>query len=478
MPHSTPTVIGALLLALTPLAFASSSASAAAVRCDGKRATIVSGAEQVTGMAKRVTGTAKDDVIVVTGRGSAVVAAGAGDDTICLRTRGTTLVRAGNGDDTVLSQERRGRPDVLLGPGDDTYSGSGGSDLVRETHARGGRAGGVDTIRTRGGDDFVMIGPRRGANLDTVDLGSGDDSLMVVGKAGSGARLTGGPGTDVLSLYVARRARLAVDAQHGTATVADESYLRWSAFDAYELFAKGTQSFTGSTGDDTVGFIGPGSISATMGGGDDTVATSPIIGHAAGLVDGGEGDDALKYLTESDIVGDTTTGQVTAGGTTLTMASVERLAARTSGSVSLTGSDGNDDLRAEGCAVTLRGGAGNDHLVSGQDPEDDAFTIAFSSAEPQRCTAPTSNVQGEAGDDVLVGNDVYSSWSGRRSRPRQTVLDGGDGVDVAVGMTSRGRTTCIAETRVSCGPERAQSLGQAPAPTTPSSLPHYRRYLD
>ncbi|WP_295660359.1 hypothetical protein, partial [uncultured Nocardioides sp.] len=125
MRRSVPLLITTLLITATPLLAVSPADAAQAGRCDGKKPTIVSDA-------KEVTGTARDDVIVVTGRGPSQVEAGAGDDTVCLRRRGYVRVDAGSGDDTVVSQERRGRPNTVLGPGDDTYVGSDGRDSVAD----------------------------------------------------------------------------------------------------------------------------------------------------------------------------------------------------------------------------------------------------------------------------------------------------------------------------------------------------------
>ena len=443
MRRSVPLLITTLILTATPLLAVSPADAAQAGRCDGKKPTIVSDA-------KEVTGTARDDVIVVTGRGPSQVEAGAGDDTVCLRRRGYVQVDAGSGDDTVVSQERRGRPNTVLGPGDDTYVGSDGRDSVADADlCCGQRAGGVNTIRTRGGTDYVTIGHRRGPSRDTVDLGRGDDSLTVLrGKDHRRADLTGGEGADALSLYLPLRGLFAVDAEQGTASIGGAPFVHWSAFEEYDLLSQGAVSFTGTAGDDTVALVGPGPITATTGAGDDTVAVSPFS-TSSGSIDGGDGEDVVDYSSHADIVGDVATGAITTEGVTLTVTSVERWGVNSAGSVELTGSSGDDVLRADACSVTLRGGGGNDQLTAGREPGDEGFFVSYSpDSPPGRCGAPTSKVYGEAGDDVLISGDSFASYARRKPRERVSLLDGGDGIDVAIG--GDGRVACLAETRVSC----------------------------
>lgn len=99
------------------------SADAAAQRCHGQRATIV-------GKGKLI-GTAKRDVIVLTGVGN--VNAGAGNDLVC-GSRGNDVINGGAGNDVIYGGAGN---DVLIGgPGDDMLMGEAGTDTIdgkRET---------------------------------------------------------------------------------------------------------------------------------------------------------------------------------------------------------------------------------------------------------------------------------------------------------------------------------------------------------
>ena len=448
--------LATLALAATTVTTVAVPATAAAAegpgtpRCQGRAATIVGSG--------RVEGTSRDDVIVVTGRGSAFVEAGGGDDRICLRHRGYVLVQAGDGDDRIVNLKRRGRPDVTLGPGDDTYVGSSGPESVVDLDFGRGSApsGGVDTIRTGGGDDFVAVGDHRQASRDTVDLGEGDDSLLVFGGPGQrGGTLSGGGGEDSLSVQAVTGSALVVDAVAQSATVGGQPFAQWSSFDTYDLHSLGPLSFQGTPGDDILTLATHGPATVSTGAGDDSVSVWPLVADASGTIAAGDGQDSVVLSSRSDVVGTvgTGTGTLRAGGGTLTTSSVEKHTASSRGDVELTGSDGDDELWADGCHVTLRGGAGDDRLHSGSDTID-AITLFDGPMSGKRCTDPTSTVLGEAGDDVLVLHDSISFGFGRRPARRDTLLDGGEGRDVAIGGGSgpsgRDRTTCMAETQVSC----------------------------
>ena len=443
--------LATLALAATTLTAVAVPATAAAPgdpRCQGRTPTIVGSGG--------IEGTPRDDVIVVTGRGRAVVTARGGDDTICLRHRGSVSVDAGAGDDRIVSLQRRGRPDVDLGPGDDTYVGTSGSDSVQDVDfgRRSTRPAGTDTIRTGGGVDHVVIGHRNRANPDTVDLGEVDDSLTVVGGPGHRrGTLTGGEGGDTLSVQAVTRSSLVVDAVAQSATVGGRPFVQWSSFDSYELVSLGPLSFQGTPGDDAVVIGTRGPVTASTGAGDDELTIFPIVGNPSGSVAAGEGRDSVSYSSRGDVVGDVTTGILRAGSGTLTMDSIEKLVATSSGDVDLTGSDGDDELWADGCHVTLRGGGGDDQLHAGLDSIDGVHIFGGGGDGP-RCTMPSDQLLGEAGDDVMVRGDAAPHWLGRRTARRTSLLDGGDGRDVAIGggigLREGDRITCVAETRVGC----------------------------
>lgn len=211
----------------------SSTAAAAPVTCDGKRATIVDRSPR----ADRIVGTPGRDVIaIVAGTGHDIVYGRGGDDVIC--GRAYTTVFGGRGDDHVLYADRAygGRGDDRMedvdeafgGRGDDvlvaaifneTFEGGSGRDRVEfftdsgleglsySVHldlVRGIAEVWADDARTRERLLLSSIEEVRGSTGDDVLLGddranvlrgfSGDD--VVDGRGGTD-RVYGGAGTDV-----------------------------------------------------------------------------------------------------------------------------------------------------------------------------------------------------------------------------------------------------------------------------------------
>ena len=440
VPRPAPLVLSVIVLCASLVVV--SGAAAATPRCAGERATIASSARKIVGTPGR-------DVIVA--RRGGVVRALGGDDTVCLRGEGSAFVDAGSGDDTVLSQGRGSHLSADLGSGRDTYLGGPGRDMVD-----GG--GGSDTISTGAGADTFVAD--RGSTRDTVDLGAGRDLLAVVTAADhAGASVAGGAGEDTVVFDVDSELPMTLDASSGTAALSGRAFLRWAAFEDYAVdsYEHGL-TFTGSTADEELLVYGRGLVAAAMGDGDDEVYVN-AFGESQVTVDGGAGLDALSLSSASDIVGSVPTSTVSDDQTTVSFGAIERLSAVGEGSVTLTGGDLADDLQANGCRVTLRGGGGNDALRVGFDPAQ-GLAGGFLTEWPTFCDRPTSRVYGEAGDDtlisrVLIPNNVVEAGRGAsvtrggwQERPVTDLLDGGDGIDVA--RAGKGRDTCIAETRVAC----------------------------
>jgi hypothetical protein len=431
---------------IQPAFTAEGSASADVARCAGRVPTIVSDAHTVEG-------TPGDDVIVVRGR-VVTVEAGAGDDAICVRGHdGYTYVDAGRGDDDVRV-ETKTLTVVSLDTGDDTF--------------RGGR-----------GTDYVASGERGRRNRDRIDLGAGDDiAILRGGRDHRQAVVLGGSGEDEITFSVRRSGAVHVDAATRRATVGGSAYATWDGFERFRVgYAIGRQEFTGTQGDDHVVFSGSGAVSATTLGGDDTVSvhvTGSETSSAAVHLDLGDGTDLLDVDSEETrVVGDLTVQRVDlfshdpSGVEELVgsfgFAGVEGLAVSVWGgslptdepsSVTLVGDDRANVLEADACQVELRGGAGSDHLLVGNHAGPESVN-AFTAAPAVSCRR-TSDVHGEAGDDVMISHlwhyDTREAEDGDPVRatevPVRDHLDGGDGVDTA--RAGRGVDTCLAETRVDC----------------------------
>lgn len=163
---------------------------AAALTCQGRPAT-------VDGHIGDVTGTAGNDVIVLTGPGR--VAAGAGDDYVC-GSAGRDVIAGGTGDDVVYGSE--GNDTLRGGPGEDEVHGDRGDDVLS-----GGSdddslvpGPGDDSARPGVGEDRVLQG--EGASFSIYMSPSDAASLRAAGKYV--ALATGQPGaTGVIATWVA-----------------------------------------------------------------------------------------------------------------------------------------------------------------------------------------------------------------------------------------------------------------------------------
>lgn len=129
-----------------------SPAEAATATCLGVKATIVSSASVVNGSSKR-------DVIVVTGKKSHTINAGAGNDLVC-GSSGADTITAGRGSDVIVSNA--GSDTVFAGPGEDRVVAGPGADVVM-----GGS--GIDTLSG-------------GAGVDAIDGGAGADLITPGGS--------------------------------------------------------------------------------------------------------------------------------------------------------------------------------------------------------------------------------------------------------------------------------------------------------
>ena len=185
------TAVAAVLICLTTTAI-----SAAAPRCDGKRATIVRGDGGVT-----VKGTPRADVIV-TGSGDDTVSGLGAGDRICTGPgqdvidggKGSDRVFSGGGSDTV--DLALGRDSAVLGGGPDNAIGDRGNDRIE-----GGP--GIDVLSGELDDDTLL----GGAGADTLIGGLGRDGLIGAGASDllrgdrGGDLLRGGPGAHDVTSY-------------------------------------------------------------------------------------------------------------------------------------------------------------------------------------------------------------------------------------------------------------------------------------
>jgi len=362
-----------------------------------------------------------DDNIVGNG-GANVLYGDAGDDTI----DGGSY--AGYGGDTADHLYGGSGDDVLTGKGHDTLEGGDGRDVL-STY------GGGNVLDGGAGNDRLSA-----YNDDLLRGGDGDDTLQA---SGFGDTLEGGSGNDALKVET------------------DDSYFSGAL--------GGKLTLDGGDGDDTFDFwmrsTGTASVHAHGGAGQDTFVIRTVKAATVITVDdfqaGAGGDvvnlDGLNHTTGSDsqspfgvhgnmkVVqrGADAVLQADLDGTgpadftdVLILANVDKSALTAANfwngfnpdgsnkGVSLTGTDGADQLNGGYLDDTLVGGAGNDTLTGnlGNDSVDGGDGDDVLSDND-------SLYQGEAvvnGNDTLhggAGNDTLTSWYGNDS------LDGGSGDD-------------------------------------------------
>lgn len=302
-------LIGAAGLMLLPLA-----GKAQAMRCDGKKVTIM--------------GTAGPDHIVGK-NGNDVIYGGGGNDVISGGPNGNDTICGGPGNDTLIGG--RGFDDLQGEGGNDNLQGDSGSDQLDGGEGDDTLSGekGADRLHGGGGDDRLLgsKGPDKldgGAGNDFIDGQQGSDK--VEGDGGND-RLLGDKGNDQ------------IDGGPG------EDLIEGGPGDDSEL--------EGGPGADEV-FGGAGSDNADGGPGD-----GDIVRGDAGTdtLSGGEGtDDIVSYAS------------ATRGGVQVSLAAGTAKGDghdTLSGFEDVVGSPQGDMIVGDGQANRLDGGVGNDTLESG-----------------------------------------------------------------------------------------------------------------
>ena len=180
-------------LVLGVIATQSTVANAATPTCDGKKATIVSGASSIRGTNHR-------DVIVVTGSGAHTVNARGGNDIIC-GSAGVDTINGGSGKDKIFGfggndviNGGSGADVISGGDGDDVESGNSGNDTITGDAQDDTLSGGTGADVLSGGAGADAINGDSGD--DTLEGGDGDDSL----EGGTGSDdLDGNDGVDTVA---------------------------------------------------------------------------------------------------------------------------------------------------------------------------------------------------------------------------------------------------------------------------------------
>jgi Ca2+-binding RTX toxin-like protein len=474
----------AALLCACGLLLAPLAGQAAAMKCGGKKVTIMGTAGNDTivgkGASDVIYGGGGDDVISGGPNGNDTICGGPGDDTIrggrgfdslygdggndhLFGETGSDRVDGGDGDDQLSGFKGAdhlygdGGDDSLLGakgpdsldggPGNDFADGQQGSDdlqggagddkLVGDKGNDGiDGDGGDDQIEGGAGDDpHLEGGPGTdtligGSGIDNADGGPGDGDI-VRGDAGTDT-LSGGPGGgDIVSYASATRSGVIVDLQTNQA--------KGDGHDELSEF----EDVVGSPQDDTI--TGDGSFNRLDGGvGNDTLDS----GGGGGVAYGGPGTDSCSGFSVENSCGPEI-------GPPPGVASAILNQGLDGSSLVVQGGPGNDDIRlfhsdqgwavsngdgifpGEGCApvtsnpnaVSCPGEAGLALIVVTGNNGNDTLTI-----DPSIPASAKVRVNGNAGSDHLVGgpeDDVLEAGENYNSPDSGSdVLDGNGGNDV------------------------------------------------
>lgn len=415
-------------------------AQAHAIKCGGKKATIVgSNGDNVIKAPKKgpqvIHGRGGNDVIIAK-RGKDVVCGGSGNDVISAGT-GTDKSFGGSGDDYLHLGP--GRDKAIGGGGIDTIFGGAGGDQVR---------GGVGDDRLFGGiQDDTLIGD---AGIDLLAGGHGIDKL----RGGSGDdwirgdtnrdRYFGEAGADTLSFASAtppgpHPTRGGVDLYLGQGWVrGDDSYERiYGIENVVGTFFR--DRLNGAGGGSVDGLIGPDECSGfavTQCDSGGTAGPLVTMAHADSpdpglVVMGGGGADNWTILPAGGNTYRVTGTAATAGpGCSPSGGGIVCTASRPIGYLLAWGDDGNDSidigngfpdstlLKADGGFGddVLDGSAGEDLLNAGESGSDVLVGRGGDDALVARAGGGDSLFGGQ-GNDQLVANDpcsphLYNGGSG------------------------------------------------------------------
>jgi len=352
---------------------------------------------------------------------------------------------------------------LSLGPGNDTFSGAGGTGgtgaaLTSSITVYGGA--GNDTLRGGDGDD-------------TLSGGEGNDTFTNGTVADGADTINGGNGTDLMD-YSARTASVTVTIDG----VADDGAVGETdnvGTDVENLKGGlGDDVLTGSTGDNVIwGGLGADTIDGddgddTLNGdaGDDIFLCGTST-NGADVMSGGAGTDLADYSSRTATLTITVNGTANDGedGETDNVKTDVENVYGGSGPDDITGSSGNNVLEGRDGDDAIHGAAGNDTIVGGDgddelygDAGNDTFdeeaadsgsdtiaggagtdTIDYSARTGNlTITLTSTDTDGESGEGDDVGSDVENVLCGDgddnvTGSDGNNVIDGGAGIDTIDG---------------------------------------------
>ena len=237
------------------------------------------------------------------------------------------MIDAGAGNDVVVTADAKAREiSVDLGSGFDHFGGGASREIVTADTRFDGSSQPAerDIIRTAGGDDNVVAGRGDSAVEDAVLLGPGRDRLTLRATTDSGARVRGGPGTDLLVLDVEGvfgGDPAEINTQEGTVRTRETTLV--SISNVEHFFVGGDMravKFFGSAAHESLRVTVPsvlahfgdgndrlevncnGSVRATGGSGNDRLLATKTCANTPMSFSGGTGNDVLRGSKANDVL--------------------------------------------------------------------------------------------------------------------------------------------------------------------------------
>ena len=360
----------------------------------------VGSSAQAAGVSTITGGTSADSFsdVLTTGSNGFTFIGGSGADTFTFATAarlGVDYVQAGTASDTiVLSSDGQSLVDStfarITGTIESLSLANGNNSIVFGTTAYA--AGFTSSVTTGSGDDYISIGSgytttstfNSGAGNDTFVLGStsgvslngglGDDTFSAAGLTGANvftSYINGSAGTNVLAFGT------------GGALIEDSGFTNASNIQSItsvgalsadlSLFAEqaGIVSVSGSTGADTIAYVGTTAITFTGGSGADNFTVSGVT--SASTFSGGDANDTFTFETIGQLAlasvdgGAGSNSVVFSGGVSATDANFNRIAAGTVQALTVTGSASSIIVGSNAIAAgitTISGGTANDTIIA------------------------------------------------------------------------------------------------------------------
>lgn len=359
-----------------------------------------------------------------------------------------------------------GGSELYGGDGDDTLSGGSGNDVLQGDDTN--NSDGLNVLNGFGGDDYILSNSRR----DKVNAGAGDDTVEIW-DLGAGQIVRGGVGQDRLEM-MGLQTLTEITLDFGASFTIKRGAADLATYASFEslMFVGGQFRYfiSASANADTLILNNQNSITFLAGsldgrGGDDQIIVSGVTSDGVQQVDGGTGNDELRWDQGSSSIIDLTVGgggMSDEAGAFMAFQSIERLvvnagnvlghfnfnglggadAVSFSGLTAFVNSGGGDDLIGVGSGTaTVQAGAGNDSINTATNAAA-VVNISCGSGDDVVTNGSGGTVSGGAGADQL--STVYNGASlyggtGNDTLTRQAsfidaasssgIIDGGGGVD-------------------------------------------------